>query len=158
MCYSLSVGEKKTSEVGLVLFQRYVGTGFPELEEQLRVTFPFSTGFPDMEHLGTAGGTGSRTWGHLSGGQRHQLCVLLTDESAFTFDVHFELLGEGATLGQDHLARVPARVRLLGVVDEDRHVEGGHRMLEANAALELGFGGAHYVFSVGDDLHRGVEQ
>lgn len=51
------MGEKKTSEVGLVFFHLYKGTGLPELDEQLRVTFPFSTGFPDREHLGTAGGT-----------------------------------------------------------------------------------------------------
>lgn len=80
ICYSLSMGEKKTSEVGLVLLQRYVGTGFPELEEQLRVTFPFSTGFPDMEHLGTAGGTESRASRHLNGKQHHELWVMLTDE------------------------------------------------------------------------------
>lgn len=54
------MGEKKTWEVGLVFFQRYRGRGFPELEEQLSVTFPFSTGFPDTEHLGTAGGTENR--------------------------------------------------------------------------------------------------
>lgn len=51
------MGEKKTSEVGLVLLHLYIGTGFPELDVQLRVTFPFSFGFPDKEHLGTAGGT-----------------------------------------------------------------------------------------------------
>lgn len=55
--FSLSIGEKKTSEVGLVFFHLYRGMGFPELDVQLRVTFPFSTAFPDTEHLGTAGGT-----------------------------------------------------------------------------------------------------
>lgn len=60
------MGEKKTSEVGLVLLQRYVGTGFPALDEQLRVTFPFGTGFPDMEHLGTAGGTEGTAARHLT--------------------------------------------------------------------------------------------
>lgn len=55
--HSLSMGEKKTSEVGLVFLHLYTGMGFPELDLQLRVTFPFSTGFPDSEHLGTAGGT-----------------------------------------------------------------------------------------------------
>lgn len=54
------MGEKKTSEMGLVFFHLYTGTGFPELDVQLRVTFPFSTGFPDREHLGTAGGTEMR--------------------------------------------------------------------------------------------------
>lgn len=51
------MGEKKTSEVGLVLLHLYTGTGFPEVDVQLRVTFPFGFGFPDKEHLGTAGGT-----------------------------------------------------------------------------------------------------
>lgn len=51
------MGEKKTSDVGLVLFHLYKGIGFPAPDEQLRVTFPFRTGFPDREHLGTAGGT-----------------------------------------------------------------------------------------------------
>lgn len=55
--HSLSMGEKKTSEVGLLFLHLYRGMGFPELDLQLRVTFPFSTGFPDTEHLGTAGGT-----------------------------------------------------------------------------------------------------
>lgn len=54
------MGEKKTSEVGLVFFHLYRGTGFPALVSQLRVTFPFSTGFPDREHLGTPGGTEAR--------------------------------------------------------------------------------------------------
>lgn len=55
--YSLSIGAKKTSEVGLVLLHLYSGTGFPALDVHVRVTFPFSTGFPVTEHLGTAGGT-----------------------------------------------------------------------------------------------------
>lgn len=54
------MGEKKTSELGLVFFHLYSGTGFPELVSQLRVTFPFNTGFPDREHLGTPGGTETR--------------------------------------------------------------------------------------------------
>lgn len=54
------MGEKKTSEVGLVFFHLYIGMGFPELDVQLRVTFPFSTGFPDRVHFGTAGGTITR--------------------------------------------------------------------------------------------------
>lgn len=54
------MGEKKTSLVGLVFLHLYIGMGFPELELQLRVTFPFNTAFPDIEHLGTAGGTETR--------------------------------------------------------------------------------------------------
>ena len=55
------MGEKKTSELGLVFLHLYMGMGFPLLDWQLRVTFPLSTGFPDREHLGTAGGTESKT-------------------------------------------------------------------------------------------------
>lgn len=51
------MGEKKTSEGGLLFFHLYTGMGVPELDLQLRVTFPFRTGFPDREHLGTLGGT-----------------------------------------------------------------------------------------------------
>ncbi len=58
--YSLGMGEKKTSVVGLDFLHLYTGMGFPELDLQLRVTFPFSSGFPDREHLGTAGGTEAR--------------------------------------------------------------------------------------------------
>lgn len=54
------MGEKKTSEMGLSFRHLYIGMGFPELDVQLRVTFPFSTGLPDREHLGTAGGTEKR--------------------------------------------------------------------------------------------------
>lgn len=64
--HSLSMGEKKTSEVGLVLFHLYRGAGFPELDRHVSVTFPFSTGFSDTEHIGTEGGTrggtGCFTW------------------------------------------------------------------------------------------------
>lgn len=55
--FSLSMGEKKTSVVGLDFLHLYTGMGFPELDLQLRVTFPFSCAFPDREHFGTAGGT-----------------------------------------------------------------------------------------------------
>lgn len=55
--YSLSMGEKKTSDGGLVFFHLYIGMGFPDLDLQLSVTLPFRTGFPDREHSGTAGGT-----------------------------------------------------------------------------------------------------
>lgn len=54
------MGEKKTSEMGLSFLHLYEGMGFPVLDVQLRVTFPFRTGFPDREHLGTAGGTERR--------------------------------------------------------------------------------------------------
>lgn len=58
--YSLSMGGKKTSLFWPDFIQLYSGMGFPELDLQLRVTFPFSFGFPDREHLGTAGGTEAR--------------------------------------------------------------------------------------------------
>lgn len=58
--HSLSMGEKKTSEVGLVFFHLYKGIGFPELDMQIRVTFPFTSGFPVIEHFGTEGGTEGR--------------------------------------------------------------------------------------------------
>lgn len=61
--HSLSMGEKKTSEEGLARLHLYKGIGFPLLDLQLRVTFPFSTGFPDKVHLGTDGGTERRRGG-----------------------------------------------------------------------------------------------
>lgn len=72
------MGEKKTSDVGLVFFHLYTGRGFPELDVQLRVTFPFSTGFPDSEHLGTAGGTETRG---LQGGYFARLCNIISSLS-----------------------------------------------------------------------------
>lgn len=56
----LSIGEKKTSEVGLVLAHLYFGKGFPALEWQESVTLARSTGFPCSAHTGMAGGTAKR--------------------------------------------------------------------------------------------------
>lgn len=53
----LSMGEKKNSEVGLVLDHLYLGTGLPELDEQVRVTLALTSGFPCSVHTGVAGGT-----------------------------------------------------------------------------------------------------
>lgn len=58
---SLCIGGKKISVLGLVFFQWYKGVGFPSLDTQLRVTFPFRTGVPITEQLGGDGGTATRT-------------------------------------------------------------------------------------------------
>lgn len=58
--YLLCIGEKKTSDMGAALVHLYWGTGFPWLDLQLRVTLPFTTGFPVMVHTGGEGGTGQR--------------------------------------------------------------------------------------------------
>lgn len=58
--YSLCIGEKKTSDMGADLVHLYWGTGFPWLDLQLRVTLPFTTGFPVMVHTGGEGGTAER--------------------------------------------------------------------------------------------------
>lgn len=57
MTSSLSAGEKKTSDEGLVLVHLYMGAGFPDSELQLNVMFPLRTGFPTILHIGTEGGT-----------------------------------------------------------------------------------------------------
>lgn len=56
--YSLCIGEKKTSDMGAALVHLYCGAGFPWLDLQLRVTLPFTSGFPVMLHTGGEGGTG----------------------------------------------------------------------------------------------------
>lgn len=79
---------------------------------------------------------------------------MLIEDNDFTFDFQFELLGEAGNPGVDDLADVAARVRLLGVVDKERHVEGGHPRLKANTAYKLRAAEADCVFSVGDDLDK----
>ncbi|TNN51789.1 hypothetical protein EYF80_038017 [Liparis tanakae] len=58
-------------------------------------------------------------------------------------------------VGYDDLAEVAPRVRLLGVVDVQRHAAGRHDGGEAHAALKLGAAHAHGVLGVGDDLTTG---
>lgn len=53
----LRKGEKKTSGDGLVLDHLYLGTGLPELDEQVSVTLDLTSGFPCSLHTGGAGGT-----------------------------------------------------------------------------------------------------
>lgn len=55
--FSFCIGAKKTSDPGEVLVHRYSGTGLPAWDLQLKVTFPFSTGFPTILHTGDDGGT-----------------------------------------------------------------------------------------------------
>lgn len=61
--HSLCIGEKNTSDTGAALVHLYCGTGFPCLDLQLRVTLPFTTGFPVRVQTGGEGGTveGRRT-------------------------------------------------------------------------------------------------
>lgn len=54
---SLSMGEKKYSEDGLVFDHLYVGKGLPELDKQVSVTLALISGFPCSEQTGMAGGT-----------------------------------------------------------------------------------------------------
>lgn len=56
----LCIGEKKTSDMGAALVHLYWGTGFPWLDLQVRVTLPFTTGFPVKVQTGGEGGTGQR--------------------------------------------------------------------------------------------------
>lgn len=79
---------------------------------------------------------------------------MLMDDQNLTFDFQFELLGEARNPGVDDLADVAARVRLLGVVDEERHVEGGHLRTKANTTYKLRGAESDGGFSVGDDLDK----
>lgn len=58
------MGEKKTSDTGATRVHLYCGAGLPTSDLQLRVTFPFRSARPDMEHTGGDGGTERRTHKH----------------------------------------------------------------------------------------------
>lgn len=62
---SLCIGEKNTSDAGAALVHLYWGTGFPWPDLQLRVTLPFTTGFPAKVQMGGEGGTEGETRSQL---------------------------------------------------------------------------------------------
>lgn len=115
------MGEKKTSELGLVFLHLYIGTGFPASDAQLIVTLPFSTGFPDREHLGTAGGTerGEERRSDTCSSYNYSIFV---NHSKITLHVQSELRSETKVVGDDDLADIQTRVSFLGVVDVQRQV------------------------------------
>lgn len=145
----LRLGGKKTSDVGLVFFQLYVGTGVPWLDVQLRVTFPFSAGFPDREHRGGAGGTEDRML-PLDEASLHQA----HEGECVTLHVEVELSGEVRVSRDDNLTEVASRVGLLGVVDVQGDVVGWHAADKAHTAFKLVAAHTHGVFGVGNDLKR----
>lgn len=156
--YSLSIGEKKTSEAGLVLLHLYSGTGFPALDLHVRVTFPFSTGFPDTEHLGTAGGTEEK---HGSCQRFWVCCHFFIQTLKFrrlelflTLHIKNDLNGITSNIRNDDLTHITAGVRLPGVVDVQRNISRRHGLQEPHAAPELGAALVDGAFDVADDLYR----
>lgn len=83
------------------------------------------------------------------------MCCLLNQ--LLTLHVQTELSSEARVFRDDDLTEVASRVRLLGVVDVQRDVAGGHAVGEADAAFKLGAAHAHGAFSVGDDLDKRAE-
>lgn len=141
------MGEKKTSDVGLVLFHLYRGTGVPWLDVQLKVTFPFSAGFPDREHRGGAGGTEGRTIL-----LRHAGAYRTREDERVTLHVEPEVSGEVNVVRDDDLTGVVARVRFPGVVDVQGDVRGRHGAGKAHAAFKLRAAHTREALGVGDDL------
>lgn len=86
------------------------------------------------------------------------ICVfsLLRLNQLLTLHIQFKLASQARNSRNEDLTGVASRVGLLGVIDVQRDVIGGHAVHEADTALKLGATQANGAFCVGDDLDEGA--